>query len=183
MTAGVPAAVQLYVSSRLIGQKVTVWGAGLDLGDFTVSPEATITIPLGAADGYFTAAQASGPFLVGYNYVSQGQLLRDVTPQEAGTPNGPALGELRRLHEVTFLVNNSLGITVGTNLGGTFYPMEFRLATRNPGSWPQNTLYSGIVWSTIQSDYSYNEGIAFQITRPYPAQIMSIQGFIQTDPS
>jgi hypothetical protein len=38
----------------MAGEEVTVWGAGLDLGDFTVSATGTIDLTLNQAESLFT---------------------------------------------------------------------------------------------------------------------------------
>src|SRR5258706_3861198 len=48
--------VRVYGLWYMIGQSVSVWGAGLDLGDFTVSATGTIDLPLNAALSLFSDA-------------------------------------------------------------------------------------------------------------------------------
>src|SRR5260221_292939 len=48
--------VRIYGLWYMIGQTVSVWGAGLDLGDFTVSANGTIDLPLNAAQSLFSDA-------------------------------------------------------------------------------------------------------------------------------
>lgn len=48
--------VRLYGLWYMVGEEVTVWGAGLDLGDYTVTADGTIDLPLNAAESLFTDA-------------------------------------------------------------------------------------------------------------------------------
>jgi len=48
--------VRLYGLWYMAGEEVTVWGAGLDLGDFTVTVDGTIDLPLNSALSLFTDA-------------------------------------------------------------------------------------------------------------------------------
>jgi len=52
--------VRVYGMWYMIGESITAWGAGLDLGDFTVAADGTIDIPLNAASSLFTDALLAG---------------------------------------------------------------------------------------------------------------------------
>lgn len=49
--------VRLYGLWYMAGETVTVWGAGLDLGDYTVTANGTVDITLDAADSLFTGSR------------------------------------------------------------------------------------------------------------------------------
>jgi hypothetical protein len=54
LTVGGQKIIRIYGLWYMIGQTLSVWGAGLDLGDFTVSAAGTIDLPLNAASSLFT---------------------------------------------------------------------------------------------------------------------------------
>jgi len=54
MTVDGVTVIRIYGLWYMIGESVTAWGAGLDLGDFTVSSGGTIDIPLNATSSLFT---------------------------------------------------------------------------------------------------------------------------------
>lgn len=56
LTVGSTTVIRVYGLWYMVGQTVTAWGAGLDLGDFTVSVDGTIDLPLNAASSLFTDA-------------------------------------------------------------------------------------------------------------------------------
>ena len=119
------------------------------------------------------------PAVVGFTYTSQGQLLRPVFPQEAGAANGPALGKTRRNHMVALLLASNIYGTL--KLGTTFTDLR-GVYPKSTGGKPfdTKTLFSGVYWDTVEDDYSFDGMLCWQITRPLPATISSIQGFINT---
>jgi hypothetical protein len=54
LTVGGQQIIRIYGLWYMVGQGLTVWGAGLDLGDFVVSTSGTIDLPLNAASSLFT---------------------------------------------------------------------------------------------------------------------------------
>lgn len=125
------------------------------------------------------------PFTVGFSFKSQGQLLRQIAPQNTGARNGPALGKTRRSHMASALLQNcpTAGVVSwGTDLsnnGANLLPI-------NPVGQDQTTplaaggLYSGVYWDSISDDYTFDSMLAWQVTRPYPLTICAIQGFLHT---
>lgn len=168
---------------HLNGQKVGVFGAGLDLGDHLVSNGST-TVPYGdgiqagTGDGAFTETIVNSfgpgacPFLVGYNFTSQGQQLRPVTPEQTGSRIGYALAMFKRAAKFAMLfaagITRTLG--VGTLLNAT-RSQEFR----SPGERPlgDTTLYYGVHWNTLDANNAGVDegGLAWTINRPLPAII------------
>lgn len=117
------------------------------------------------------------PAVIGYTYTSQGQILRPIAPQETGAQTGPALGKTRRTHQFSALLHKTQGISVGTSYD-RLRPVQFR--TLGGTAYQLNQLYSGIVQDTLEDDYSYDSMIAWQITRPYPATVLTLGAFIKT---
>jgi hypothetical protein len=117
------------------------------------------------------------PGLVGFTYTSQGQLLRPEMPQDTGARNGPGFGKTRRIHKYAMRVVNTTGLSIGTDFSNLF-PVRFK----SPGGVPYSVgqLYSGEYVDTLHNDYSLEGMICWQVTRPYPANIIAIGGMIQT---
>lgn len=119
----------------------------------------------------------SVPTSIGFTYTSQGQLLRPDFGNDGGAQNGPAFGKTRRLHRFSAAWYRTRGVSMGTVFG--------KLLTeplKDPGKTMADApnLYSGTVSYTVQNDYSFNGQIAWEITRPYPATLLALGGFIET---
>lgn len=117
------------------------------------------------------------PACVGTTFTSQGQRLRPLEPAETGARNGPALGKTRRNHRAAFTLLNAAGMKMGT-LFTKLKALLFK--TAGGTAYPDNQLYSGVYSDTVVDDYSYDGMIGWQITRPYPATVLSSEGFIET---
>lgn len=117
------------------------------------------------------------PVAIGYTYTSQGQILRPIAPAESGARNGPALGKTRRAHMFTSLLLSTQGISFGT----TFTKLH-AAALVSPGGTPlaKNVLFTGTLQDTLEDDYSFDSMICWQITRPYPASVLTIGSFLHT---
>lgn len=117
------------------------------------------------------------PIVVGYTYTSQGQLLRAIDPREAGAQTGPALGMSRRSHMFGTLLHSTQGISFGTDFT-KLHPANFKTKGGTSYLWSQR--YSGVYWNTVDADYSFDDMLCWQITRPYSANVLSFVGFRQT---
>lgn len=199
-SAAQPGGVVFSGLTHMNGRVATAWVCGLDCGDYFVS-NGQITVPFGAADGYFTfpylALMAqSGEFLpattvptvvgagrfpavIGFTYTSQGQILRPTLPQVTGAQNGPALGKLRKIYQFAVLLNNCIN---GALLFGTTFDHMTPANLQSPGGHPYTPvqMVSGVQWDTIDDDESFDGMLCWQITRPVPATICSIEGFVET---
>lgn len=120
------------------------------------------------------------PAVIGFTYLSQGQLCRPNLPQEAGSPNGPALAKTRRNHMFGMLVAAGVygSMKVGTILAGTMRAVFYK--TPGGKDFAVNQLFQGVWWDTIEDDGGFDGMLAWSINRPLPASISSISGFIQT---
>lgn len=115
------------------------------------------------------------PVCLGLTYTTQCQILRAVEPQQAGAQNGPALGKTRRTHQYAALVASTQGISFGTDFSKV-RPALFE----SPGGTPYaaNQLFSGVWWSQLEDDYSFDSMVCWTVTRPYPATVLSLSGFL-----
>jgi hypothetical protein len=117
------------------------------------------------------------PCCAGYTFTSQGQLLRPIAPEQAGSRSGPAFGHVRRSHYFVALLQNTLGLEVGTDFTD-LNPALFDNDADVPNT--PTDLYSGLWRNTVANDYGYDSMIAWQIVRPYPASIVSMGAFLKT---
>jgi hypothetical protein len=138
--------LQIWGLSHLVGATVSVCLGALDLGDFVVAADGSVTVSLivttnqsaawSAAqliamdsstaygectmliyvDGGSGSVFVNVPCVVGQAYVSQAQRLRLATVQDAKTTTGAALGMNRRTQMYSALVQNTVQITFGTSL-------------------------------------------------------------------
>lgn len=126
---------------------------------------------------FFLGGQLKAPAAVGYTYTSDSQLLRPIEAQDSGARNGPAFGKSRRIHQFGALLHQTKGISFSTTFD-TLRPAEFK----SPGGvlYTATQAYSGNYQGTITDDSSLDGMICWRITRPYPATIVAIGGFIHT---
>lgn len=191
--------VTFYGLTHLNGSTVSAFLGGLDCGDYPVA-NGQITVPFGVAGGYFTLAYlqlitATPPTLnnivqdtamglkfsavIGFTYTSQGQLLRPIAPQMTGAQNGPALGKTRRVMQFSALLNNVINGTV--SFGTTFTNMRPGLFTTPSGkTYTPLQAISGVHEGTIEDDNSFDGMICWEVSRPVPAAVSAIGGFLQT---
>lgn len=193
--AGAPyGGLYLYGLWHLNGKTVQVFAGGLDCGDrgdnsetftdFVVTNGAVFvpygdSVSSGSGRGLFTAAfAASGiQIVVGFTYTSDGQLVRPIMPADTGARNGPALGKTRRNQRYAALWEGSKGVSMGTSFD-KLRPANFRAANGDPIGTLET--FSGVVEDTIEDDYSFDGMICWRATRPMPANLVAIEGFIQT---
>ena len=185
---------------HLNGKTVTAWLSGLDCGDYTVS-NGSIVVPYGdgvsagTGSGLFTAAGfiANPTALVGFTFTSQGQLVRPNSPAESGARNGPALGKKRRTQEYAVQLEGtgyagtagtgsiSFGTTFTNPTGGSLSPLD-PARFKDDGDTPYlpNQHFTGVHWGKLQDTYSYDSMVCWQITRPYPANVIAVEAFLQS---
>lgn len=118
---------------------------------------------------------------VGFSFTSQGQLLRPVAPAESGARNGPAFGKTRRNHRYAIAVANTQGIAIGTDFSEKMRPAQFKSRSGKGALLLSSaTLYTGEHSDTVENDYDLDGMLAWQVTRPYPATVTALGGFLQT---
>lgn len=119
------------------------------------------------------------PFAVGHTFTSQGQILRPATPQEAQTQSGPAQGKKRRMTYAAPLLFDAQGVSMGVD----FLKMR-TLDLKSPGgtvSIPLTQTFSGVYWGTVDADENYDNMWCWQITRPYPCTVVSVECQLKTN--
>jgi hypothetical protein len=133
-----------------------------------------------------TAPQASGtaqlrvynriPGVVGYTYTSRGQLLRPDYGNDAGVSNGPSFGSVRRIHKYAAYVLRARGVSFGIDFDTSLRPAPLK----NPDGTDLDPgeLYTGAFEDTMDADYDLEGKIAWEITRPYPATVTVVAGYL-----
>ena len=122
------------------------------------------------------------PAVFGFNYVSRGQLLRRVDPEETGARNGPALGKTRRTHMAAYqLAQVGTGsFYYGTDFGSTQHKATLMTYPGATQPLALTQMYAGVFWTTIEDTYGFDGMISWEIKRPYPAAVVAVQGFLHS---
>lgn len=138
-----------------------------------------VAIDSGTQDGNGNQLYYVIPFMVGFPYTSQGQLLRPNHGADAGARAGPAMGKIRRNHKYAALLYRTQGdLKFGTDFGNSLRLTYFKAWTDDTAI-TSPTLFSGTVKTTIDDDYSLDGMISFQMTRPGPCTLVSIAGYVE----
>jgi hypothetical protein len=177
---------------HLNGETVAVFAGGLDCGNYTVSNGSVFvpygdSVSAGTGAGLFTAAfAASGiSIVVGFDYLSQGQLVRPQLPADAGTRSGPALGKKRRFQQAAFqLVNaaanasgaNQLALSIGRNFAKLF-PMIIGYTSTSDaaGGIVAGQTFTGIFRDSSAGTSDYDGMLCWQVNRGMPADIVAVE--------
>jgi hypothetical protein len=117
------------------------------------------------------------PVAIGFTYPTQGQILRVILPQEAGSQNGPALGKTRRTHMYAALLQQTQGIKIGTDFSSA---RVAQLRSKGGVPLPLTTLFSAVHQDSLQDDYSFDSMLCWEIDRPYPGTVCTLGAFVHT---
>lgn len=169
---------------HLNGKTVTAWLSGLDCGDYAVSNGSAVVpygdgVSAGTANGLFTrdSFTANPTALVGFTFTSQGQIVRPNAPAETGARNGPGLGKKRRAMQYAAQLEGTQGISFGTSFAKVD-PCRFRAL--DDTKYLVSQTFTGIYWDQLTDTYSYDGALCWQITRPYPANVVAVETFLAT---
>lgn len=141
--------------SHLEGQVVSI------LADGAPQPSKTV------ASGAITLDTRAAVVHVGLGYNSDGKMLRI----EAGAADGTALGKTKRTNRVGFLVHRTLGLKVGPDFDN-LESLNFNTAADPLGHAP--ALFSGIIETTFDSNYDFENRICFRQSQPLPSTVLAI---------
>jgi hypothetical protein len=189
------------------GRSPTFYLGGIDCGTYAVT-NGSAFVPFGTYDGkavnlaYIQAVDAafdagelemgnaenvvvngSTPYtfsiVVGYEYTSTGQILRPQSSRDTGAQNGPGFGKTRRIHQFAAQLHNTVA---GKISFGTATAKLYPALMKSPGgtSYTPDQLYSGVFQTTLEDDYGYDGQIMWECANPYPASVLAVGGFIQT---
>ena len=103
--------------------------------------------------------------------------MRPIAVADTGARKGPALGDIRRNHRYVMLLNNTLGISVGTSFSKMF-PAGLR-QFNNIAIAPLTT-FSGVQQDSLGDDFGYDGMICWRVSRPWPANLVALEGNIST---
>jgi hypothetical protein len=170
---------------HLNGKTVTAWLAGLDCGDLVVANGSIFVsygdgISGGTGTGLFTAALfAANPVgLVGFDYLSQGQIVRAASPQESGARSGPAFGKRRRVHYIMAELEGTQGLSFGVILN-RLRPCIFRQP--NGTNYTVQQTFTGIFRDQFKTgDHDFDGMICWQVNRGYPANLAAVGAALDT---
>lgn len=171
---------------HLNGYTVMAFIGGLDCGDYVVN-SGSIVIPLqGDPNGLLTSDFINDSFatggidmLVGFDVVSQGQIVRPIAAQESGARNGPALGKVRRSHLGSVLFQDAAGVSIGTDFT-KLRPCLFK----SPGGSVSLTpfqMFSGVFKATVEDNNSFDSMPCWQVSRGNPCTVVALEAFLKTE--
>jgi hypothetical protein len=92
-------------------------------------------------------------------------------PQDTGARNGPGFGKVGRGHRYAMLAVGTRGLSIGTDFS-RMDAASFKQAN-GQGLTPLQT-FSGIHQDSLSDDYSLESSLCWEVTRPYPANIVAI---------
>lgn len=185
---------------HLNGKTVTVVVGGLDCGDVAVT-NGSVTVPIDAdplnpaalTSTYLASISSSTaygplgtqilkaattytvPCMVGFTYTSQGQMVRPDTQEQSRSPTGPGLAKPSRIYQFGALLSGTQGISFGTDFT-KMHAAQFK--TGSGKAYTPLQLFSGVFWDVLQDDWNFDTMLCWQVSRPYPAAVCSIGGFM-----
>lgn len=131
------------------------------LGNGAVLPAVIVT------NGKITLSQPAAIVQIGFAYNSDGQMLR----LDAGSANGTSLGKTKRTHRVGFYLHNTLGLKFGTDFD---HLDEYVFRSAGDETDSPIPLFSGIISETVESDYDFENQIAWRQSDPLPGTILAV---------
>jgi chitodextrinase len=180
-----PTEVAFHGLYPLVGQTVSVFYGGLDLGEHVVSTTGSVTIAFASAAAvaagltleYALSLGPSADTLFGFKYASQGQILPPIDPREAGAQNGPGFGKTQRAHQIAILLESCRGLEIGTDFD---HMRDAQLSTSGGRRLGSTDLFSGMHHDTLGGEYTLGTRLCWQITGPFPGTVLAIGGFLYT---
>jgi hypothetical protein len=182
---------------HLNGQRISITCGSLDCGDYVVV-NGSVFVPFGdgisggTGAGLFTDAfvATTPPFVVGFTYNSDGQLVRPQSPQDTGARNGPSLGKKRRVQQAAAQLSNvgvlsnsssELALSFGTSFTNLRPAIvNYSSTSSQTGSIAPLQAFNGIWFDTIQDESSFDGMVCWRVSRPLPANIVALECFLQT---
>jgi hypothetical protein len=118
-------------------------------------------------NGSITLDQAASVVHVGYNYNSDGKMLR----LEAGAADGTSIGKIRRTHRVGFMVHRTAAFKIGQDFD-TLDQLTFRSASDNTSE--AVPLFTGIISENFPANYDFENHICWRQDQPLPCTILAV---------
>lgn len=142
--------------SAYIGMTVSVWADGALSGQYLVNGGGTITLN-----------QAATTVLIGFDYNSDGQMLRAIM----GAADGTAVGKLRRTHRVGFLLQQTLDLKLGPSFSA-LTQISFRTQDTPPGVAQPS--FSGTKLETIDMDTDFDNMVCWRANGGAPCTVLAV---------
>lgn len=139
------------------------------LADGGTHPPATVS-----NSGVLTLQYPAAKVQIGYPYNSDGKLLIP----EAGSAEGSAIGQTRRVSKVAFRVYRTGGLQFGVGDFKRLVPAEFSRADENKADVAV-PLYSGFYRENVESTPDFENQLCFRMQSPLPGMIQSITTFFE----
>lgn len=186
---------------------LTVTVAGLDCGEWPVTPEGYVFVPWQSDPDklfspayliFMSASQTAGAnacnidlytntndiirvvvgVAIGLTYRTQIQLLPPDMPEQARTrTGGSALGLTRRVHQYAAKLVNSGVVNVGTDIS-LLRPHVYTYANGNP--YPYSQMYTGKVWDLAEDGYDLYGQLIMMMDRPYSMILTAVELILTT---
>ncbi len=201
--------ITIYGLWHLEGQTVDIWLDGVDASRTAVVSGGSTSVTLGGAyltlanmqalsatanstqpdifGSYETTFAKSGgtvykaSCVVGLAFPSTGQALRPATPAAAGTPLGPPMGKTRRGHKFAMEVLSGIAGTVSMGTDANHLkPVNFTEGDDTTVKALSDT-FTGVFVGELDDDYSYDGGLYWTITRPYPFTLLALSTFLASE--
>lgn len=140
-----------------------------------LTTELTIGVPgVGEATIYI-------PVAIGFVYPSIGMRVRPTSEQQLKSPQGPGTGKKRRVAEYGILFGAVVGGTNAFQIGTALNKMQsIKAQTLGGVNLTHNIVFQGVAFGALPDSDSYDGQICWQMLRPYPCIIDSLNGFIET---
>jgi hypothetical protein len=197
----------LYGFWHLEAETVRVSILGVDMGTAVVSDEGSITIDYASdAGGLVTPAylransnaltgvennvtisitdavgttSVTVPIVVGFDYTTQGQLLRPDVTSDIRSNFGPGLGKTRRTFYMAALMQNVVEVKFGTDFTNTEYPLTTAVFTSDGyTALAEDVPFSGVYESALEGTYDLNGQLCWQVDGPYPCTIAAVAAWV-----
>jgi len=117
--------------------------------------------------GAITLASPASLVHVGYNYNSDGKLLRP----ESGAQDGTAIGKTRRINRIAMMLHRTLGLKIGKDFDN-LDTVVFRTSEDETNQPPE--LFTGIISENIDFDYDMDNQFCWRQDQPLPGTILAI---------
>lgn len=169
---------------HLNGKTVRGFAGGIDLGNLAVV-NGSASLNFGSdPGGLFTNAFVTGysgmlPVVVGFQYNSDGQLVRPIAPAESGARSGPAFGKKKRTHGYAMQLLNTQNLLMGTDFG-KLNQANFRTSPDGGNALPITSLKTGLHIGELTDDQSFDSMICWRVSGPFPATVVIVGGYLQT---
>lgn len=137
------------------------------LGDGAVQPDKIVS------SGAITLSFQATTVQIGFGYKSDLKGLRI----DAGSMDGTSIGKLRRIHEVSVMLERSLGLKIGTSFD-KLDRIIFRTTSDPLTNAP--SLFSGLIRTRIEATYDTENQVCLRQDQPLPFTLLAVMPRMET---